>query len=112
MPSKVPMFSVSRPAKTKRVEHRPNAYQRGYCDRRHRAWRLAVLNRDNWECRACGRVCGSPREAHADHVSPVVAGTDHCEDGRSRYDVDAGQCLCVACHGRKTLDEQQRKRDG
>ncbi len=66
---------------------------------------MAVLVRDNWECRSCGRLCSGAREAHADHVSPVVHGTDRCEDGRSRYDLDAGQCLCVSCHGRKTEAE-------
>lgn len=92
------------------MEHRPNAAQRGYCDAKHKAWRLAVLRRDNWECRACGRVCSGKREAHADHVSPVVPGTDHCQDGRSRYDLNVGQTLCVACHGRKTEAETRGTR--
>jgi 5-methylcytosine-specific restriction endonuclease McrA len=110
MPNKVPMFSVPRPLKAKRIDRRPSAAERGYCDAKHKAWRLAVLNRDAWQCRVCGRVCGSKREAHADHVSPVVVGTDYCEDGRSRYDVAAGQCLCVSCHGRKTEAETRTNR--
>ena len=104
------MFRVPRPARAKRVERRTSAAARGYCDRRHKAWRLAVLNRDKWECRACGRVCGGPREAHADHISPIVIGTDACENGRSRYDVENGQCLCVACHARKTEAETRANR--
>lgn len=107
MPSRIPMFRPPR-AKARRVELRPNAAARGYCDARHRAWRLAVLNRDGWICQSCRRACGGPREAHADHVSPVVPGTDRCEDGRSRYDVAAGQCLCMKCHGRKTIAEAGR----
>jgi hypothetical protein len=91
-------------------EQRPNAAARGYCDRRHRAWRAAVLVRDDWTCRDCGRVCGAGREAHADHVSPVVAGSDMCRDGRSRYDIAGGQCLCVACHARKTKAESRESR--
>jgi hypothetical protein len=51
-------------------------------------------------------VCADRREAHADHVSPVVHGTEVCQDGRSRYDVAGGQCLCHACHNRKTAREK------
>jgi HNH endonuclease. len=64
-----------------------------------------VLNRDAWVCRACGTLCSDKRQAHADHVSPVVPGTDACRDGRSRYDVAAGQCLCASCHQAKTNRE-------
>jgi hypothetical protein len=109
MPAKIPTLQLPRGPRRPRVEQRPNAAARGYCDRRHRAWRLAVLRRDCWTCQACRRPCGGPREAHADHKSPVVHGTDRCVDGRSRYDVAAGQCLCASCHGAKTLAET---RDG
>ncbi len=85
---------------------RPNAYQRGYTDRRHQAWRIAVLTRDAWQCQSCSRVCANKREAHAHHTSEVVAGTEVCRDGRSRYDVSVGQCLCASCHSRKTAGEQ------
>ena len=64
-----------------------------------------MLLRDAYTCLHCGRVCGRKGEAHADHVSPVVAGTDQCADGRSRYDVDGGQTLCSSCHQRKTNAE-------
>ncbi len=108
MPKSIPVLRVPLGPRTRRprVEQRPNAAARGYCDRRHRAWRLAVLRRDNWQCRACGRVCGGPREAHADHVSPVVLGTERCSNGVSRYDVGNGQCLCVRCHAVKGLRER------
>ena len=82
---------------------RPNAAARGYCDRRHRAWRQAVLTRDAWQCRSCGRVCASPGEAQADHVVPIAQGGE-------RYDVDNGQTLCIRCHGRKTRGEQRQAR--
>jgi 5-methylcytosine-specific restriction protein A len=73
---------------------RPNSYQRGYCDATWFATRKAVLLRDNWECRACGRVCGSYREAHCDHVVPKrLGGTD---------DLANLQTLCVRCHSAKT----------
>ena len=107
MPQRVPRF---RQPRLKQRETRPNAYSRGYCDQDHFAWRDAVLLRDAWQCQHCARVCGKKGEAHADHVSPVVAGTDRCADGRSRYDVAAGQCLCASCHQRKTNAERDARR--
>lgn len=98
MPQRVEMFRLPRgTAKIRRREQRPNAAARGYCDNRHKAWRLAVLVRDGYTCRACGRVCGAKREAHADHIIPVAQRPD------LRYEVDNGQCLCHSCHSRKTL---------
>jgi 5-methylcytosine-specific restriction endonuclease McrA len=108
MPTRVPTHKPPRLRSASVVEvARPNAYQRGYTDKRHKAWRLAVLTRDAWQCQECGRVCSSKAEAHADHVSPVLHGTDYCRDGRSRYDVDGGQCLCHACHNMKTARESR-----
>jgi len=100
MPDRIPLFRPPRVRTRPREENRPNAHQRGYCDKAHRAWRQAVLVRDAWTCRACGRVCSDKREAHADHIRPVSAGGD-------RYDVANGQCLCVRCHGSKTRREQE-----
>lgn len=77
---------------------RPNAAARGYCDKAHRSWRLAVLLRDAWTCQECGRVCDGEREAHADHVLPISR-------GGQRYDVRNGQTLCHGCHSRKTARE-------
>lgn len=106
MPTRIEMWKPARANyKIRRLESRPNAAARGYCDARHKAWRLAVLNRDNWQCRACGRICSKKRGAQADHISPVVPGTNQCQNGLSRYDVAAGQCLCIECHGMKTAKE-------
>jgi 5-methylcytosine-specific restriction endonuclease McrA len=99
MPRKLPYVSVPKPRR------RPSAAARGYCSRKHREWRLAVLRRDEWTCQDCGRVCTDKAEAHADHVSPIVQGTDYCEDGSSRYDVRNGKCRCIRCHSRKTQAE-------
>lgn len=100
MPQRIEMFRQPRgTAKIRRLELRPNATARGYCSKQHRAWRLAVLARDGYLCRDCGRACGSKREAHADHVVPVKVRPD------LRYDVDNGQCLCASCHQRKTNRE-------
>ena len=112
MPQRIEFIRPARKTyKVRKQDARPNAYQRGYCDRRHYAWRRAVLLRDNWTCRACGHVCGEKGGAHADHVSPVVPGTKQCVDGRSRYDVENGQCLCPACHMRKTNDDTAKRND-
>jgi 5-methylcytosine-specific restriction protein A len=92
------MFRLPRStAKVRRRDARPNAAARGYCDKKHKAWRAAVLLRDDYTCRSCGRVCGSKREAHADHIIPVVQRPD------LRYEEANGQCLCHSCHSRKTL---------
>ena len=69
MPYKIPLHVPARMRARPRDESaRPNAHQRGYCDNAHKAWRLAVLTRDAWQCQDCGRVCADKREAHADHV--------------------------------------------
>lgn len=99
MPQRIEMMRPAR-ATYKIVRRGPNAHQRGYCSPQHKAWRLAVLERDSWQCRACGRVCAKRREAHADHIIAVVARPD------LRYDIANGQCLCASCHSRKTVSEQ------
>jgi 5-methylcytosine-specific restriction protein A len=102
MPQRIEMWRPPRGnAKIRRMESRPNAYARGYCDPKHKAWRMAVLLRDAYACRACGRVCGKKREAHADHIVPVKVRPD------LRYEVDNGQCLCHGCHSRKTTQESR-----
>jgi len=105
MPQRVPAFRAPRVRmhRTRRDENRPNAYQRGYVDSKHFAWRQAVLLRDNWQCQDCGRICGNKREAHADHIIPVSQRPD------LRHEVSNGQCLCHSCHSRKTCAESIRK---
>ena len=104
MPHRIP---IHRPlhlgARRKRDESvRPSAAARGYCSKAHRAWRLAVLTRDAWTCRDCGRVCGGPKEAQADHVKPI-------SQGGARYDLANGQALCIKCHSSKTARESCHK---
>jgi 5-methylcytosine-specific restriction endonuclease McrA len=105
MPSRIPCHRPlrllsSRPQRDDSA--RPNAAARGYCSKAHKRWRQAVLTRDAWQCQSCGVICSQKGQAHADHASPVMLGTDKCMDGRSRYDVAAGQTLCHGCHSRKT----------
>ena len=103
MPQRIEMMRAAR-ATYKLVRRGPTAHKRGYCSPQHKAWRLAVLERDNWQCRACGRVCAKRREAHADHIIAVIARPD------LRYDVANGQCLCASCHSRKTVAEQRSEK--
>lgn len=100
MPQRIEMIRPPRANyKIVRRDNGPNAHQRGYCSPQHKAWRLAVLERDNWQCKACGRVCAKKREAHADHIIAVVSRPD------LRFDIANGQCLCASCHSRKTVEE-------
>ena len=97
MPTRIPVHVPVRlrPVRRRDDTNRPNASARGYCDKAHRAWRLAVLTRDAWTCRDCGRVCSDHREAQADHIVPI-------RKGGARYDLANGQTLCIACHSAKT----------
>lgn len=79
--------------------NRPNASARGYTDKRHRAWRQAVLTRDAWACVMCGRI---DQANHADHVLPIAS-------GGARYDIKNGQTLCLKCHSAKTARESRRQ---
>jgi 5-methylcytosine-specific restriction endonuclease McrA len=102
MPSRIPPHrpaTLPAPAGCE-ASGRPNAAARGYCDSRHRAWRLAVLVGAGWQCAACGRICARKGEAHADHVLPIA-------EGGARYEVANGQCLCSSCHSRKTVRENR-----
>ncbi len=105
MPNRIPAHQplrlrASRPRRDDST--RPNAAARGYCDKAHRAWRQAVLTRDAWTCRDCGRVCSDKREAQADHVVPI-------RQGGARYDLANGQTLCIVCHSSKTAKENGRQ---
>jgi len=100
MPTRIATYQPPRTRTYKRDESaRLNAHQRGYCDKRHRAWRQAVLTRDGWACVSCGKIDNAN---HADHVLPIAA-------GGQRYDVANGQTLCIACHARKTRQEQAQR---
>lgn len=93
MPSRIPSFKAPR---LKTSEARPNAAARGYCSKKHRVWREAVLLADAFACRQCGSIGNSH---HADHITPVSERPD------LRYETSNGQCLCPACHMRKTMAE-------
>lgn len=87
------------PGKLPKREGRPNSWARGYTGAAWEALRLRVLTRDNWQCRHCGRVASNRQEAHCDHIVPKTQGG---KDEESNL-----QCLCSACHARKTNRERQ-----
>ena len=78
---------------------RPSRHQRTN-DRRWRALRLVILERDGWRCRQCG---GAGR-LEVDHVTPLAR-------GGARYDPDNLQTLDRACHVKKTRHENGRPHD-
>lgn len=61
--------------------------------------RQAVLNRDGWRCRECGRA----GRLEVDHVVPLDKGGDPWAESNL-------QCLCRACHIEKTRTENRRER--
>ena len=96
MPSRMPFFSP-KSAKPKRAK--PTAYRQGYGGKEWAAIRKRILIRDAYQCRACGRVCGSLGEAHIDHITPKrLSGSN---------DDSNLQVLCIACHAKKTNQEMR-----
>jgi hypothetical protein len=62
-----------------------------------RAWRTAVLTRDQRTCQGCG--VARKKGLHAHHIKPVA------EYPESMFDVDNGITLCDSCH--ELLHKQQ-----
>jgi 5-methylcytosine-specific restriction protein A len=92
MPKRLEFFQ--RDKKLPRHEGRPNSHRRGYGGKAWEALRLECFKRDNWQCRACPRICGNRKEAHCDHIVPKAQG------GQDR--LDNLQTLCSKCHREKT----------
>lgn len=59
--------------------------------------RRAVLDRDGWRCRRCGRA----GRMEVDHVIPL-------DRGGAPWDPANLQTLCRSCHIRKTANENER----
>ena len=72
-----------------------------YASSAYRAWRRIVIDRAGGRCEApgCGRV---DRRMFADHIVER-------RDGGADLDMANGQCLCGACHTRKTAAERARR---
>ena len=58
--------------------------------------RYAVLERDNWRCRKCGK----PGILEVDHVVPL-----NVQPEQDAYDPNGCQVLCRTCHIVKTREE-------
>jgi 5-methylcytosine-specific restriction protein A len=86
-------FSFFQPKRSRQRPTKPSASKRGYGGKAWESLRLKVLLRDNWQCRACGRVCTDSKEAHCDHIVPKrLGGLDTMENL---------QCLCARCNAKK-----------
>ncbi|WP_299907673.1 HNH endonuclease signature motif containing protein [uncultured Paracoccus sp.] len=65
-----------------------------------KAVRLLAKRRDGWRC----VTCGAKGRIEVDHIAPL-------RNGGAPYDLDNLQCLCPACHARKTRLEIGLGRD-
>ena len=68
--------------------------------KRYQRFRLAVLRRDGYRCRVCGREGGV---LEVDHVIPRYL-------GGAVWDMDNAQALCKRDHGIKSLREHPNKK--
>ena len=68
--------------------------------RRWKAIRRAVFDRDGWRC----LMCGLPGRLECDHVTPLQR-----EPGQDPWDMNGLQTLCVGCHLKKTARENARE---
>ena len=64
--------------------------------KRWRVLRLAILDRDGWRCRKCGRAAG---RFEVDHVIPL-------DRGGAMYEESNLQTLCRGCHILKSAGER------
>ncbi len=81
---------------------RPTAAARGYASAAWRRTRLAIIARDNSQCRICGRIV-SGQEAHVDHIIEKPHGTDAASNLR---------LLCRSCHSKRHAADQLQQRPG
>lgn len=70
-------------------------------DADHQRWRLAVLDRDGWQCRIRGPRClGAATEA--DHIVDVA-------DGGARLDLANGRAACKPCNSGRSARKKHRE---
>lgn len=83
---------------TRAAKPAPKQVDPYYLSAEHKAWRAAVLRRARYACEKCGRA-GHDVRLFADHIVEI-------RDGGAATDPANGQCLCGACHTRKTTAER------
>jgi len=77
----------------------PKTVSPHYLSHEHQHWSNQVRQRANYICEQCGR---NEMRMFADHIVEL-------SDGGAPYDINNGQCLCGACHTRKTVGERARR---
>lgn len=95
MPKRMEFFTPPR-RRTK-----PTSHSLGYGGKEWAELRRRVLIRDAYQCKHCGRVCGSPKEAHIDHITPKRLSGSNAESNL--------QVLCSRCHAKKTNREMRAR---
>ena len=65
--------------------------------KRWRAFRLTILDRDGWRCRTCGKA----GRLEVDHITPL-------ERSGAPFEASNCQSLCVGCHRLKTAAENAK----
>ena len=68
--------------------------------RRWKAVRHAVFERDGWRC----LMCGLPGRLECDHVTPMQR-----EPGQNPWSMNGLQTLCKNCHVEKTARENRTR---
>lgn len=85
-----------------RQRRQTHPYRAWYNTARWRALRMAVLVRDHFTCRMCGRLEGNTSLLVGDHIIP------HKGNEALFWDETNVQCVCKSCHdGAKQAFEKQ-----
>jgi len=86
-----------------RLSRRVNPYPpKRIINQQYREWRTAVLRRDNYQCRQCGR---EHSKNHAHHI----LGWAHTPE--MRFEVENAITLCIHCHARLHHEERRQLKE-
>ena len=87
-----PMFGRTGQANPHYIDGSSPERQSAYANAAGRAWRRAVLKRDEYKCVRCGDNNRKPKNLHVHHLNQWAGNPD------LRFDIDNGMTLCRACH--------------
>lgn len=81
---------------------------------RNEAFNKCKIERGAYECAGCAGIF-KRKELHVDHIAPVVdvkVGWENWDAFIESLfcDVDGLQCLCKACHDKKSKEENENRR--